>query len=152
MLELGLIADKNIFPVSSLPEKAWSGAFLNIDHMFYFHKESDFSPYIKCGTGIYSFTVFEKGSDDEYSFFSSDTTADIDAGVGADVKFWGIPLNVDLTMPMLAHTIFWQTKVPYVLTIGYRRDFSFWPVENGCSKPQSATAYANTVIYPAINF
>lgn len=121
-LELGYIVDNYVIPVSSASRYVETGTFLNIDHLFYLYKTDDFSPYYKLGTGIFAVTLWHK-QDNDFYFSADNVFADIDAGIGADLKLWGILLNTDLTFPALAHEAFYTSKISYIFTIGYNYHF-----------------------------
>lgn len=122
VLELGYIADNYVLPDASSPKNVETGTFINIDHMFYLSRSDGFSPYWKLGTGIYAVTLWKK-QDKDFTFSASNVFADFSAGVGADLKLWGVPFNADLTLPALAHEAFFSSKTAYIFTLGYNYHF-----------------------------
>ena len=122
-LEIGFFADENIFRSASTPTFTQTIASLNIDHIFRARTIGLFSQYYKIGTLLYGANLWRK-SGNSYLHESTDVSADISAGIGAEFKLWNSIANVDLTFPALIHiACFSNRKVAYVLSLGWKRYF-----------------------------
>lgn len=121
-LELGFIVDDNVLKKASVDTYVETGTFLNIDHIFHTRKIGPLSPYFKIGTGISAVNGWWKQNDLFY-INANNIFADLSAGLGADFKLWNALINVDLSFPALAHTVYLGGKLAYILSFGYRYQF-----------------------------
>ena len=117
-IEIGFVADDNVFKNASVVTVAETGSFLNIDHIFRTRKVGMLSPYLKLGTGIFAVNLWQKRTDNRFYNLANNIIADLNAGLGADFKIGNALMNVDLFFPALLNELYLSARPSYILSLG----------------------------------
>ncbi|MFA5839446.1 MAG: hypothetical protein WC890_02165 [Candidatus Margulisiibacteriota bacterium] len=121
-LRLGYLVDQNIVNRSISGGKVVeTTTFLTIDHLFSLPKIASADTYFRFGTGLYSVCSWDLRNNAFY-YNCGSTSADISAGLGANVKVLGGLMNLDLTFPMLLKKWAMSYPLPYLISVGYRQE------------------------------
>jgi hypothetical protein len=121
-LEIGFIADENVFKNAAVNTYVETGTFFRVNHLFHTLPVGQTAPYLKIGTGIAAVNGWWKRNG-TFTSSASNVFADINAGAGADFKLWNALLNVDLDFPGLFHEWYMGSRISSILSLGLRWRF-----------------------------
>ncbi|OGC21648.1 hypothetical protein A2291_06025 [candidate division WOR-1 bacterium RIFOXYB2_FULL_42_35] len=118
-LEIGFIADNNVFKSATTPTYTETGCFLNINNIFHLPELLFIKPYVSVGTAINGVNSWRKEGG-SFIHNANNVFADINFSGGIEFWFFDSLSNIELSCPALLHPYYISRKVPMVLSFGVK--------------------------------
>lgn len=118
-LDIGFIADNNVFRSASVPTYRETGCFLNVKNIFHLPELFFVKPYVSIGTAINGVNSWRKEGS-SFIHNANNIFADINFSGGIEFWFFDSLSNIELSCPALFHPYFTNQRAPIALTFGVK--------------------------------